>query len=374
MTLSAWSPRGGLGKSTAAEIALSIYGNPAKLRMERQQATINAMLDRIGVLNSLPVMLDEMTNIKPHELSSLLYAISSGAAKARLTQTGAASKTSQPWCTVALFTGNRSVIGNVSSEKTLASGEMCRVFDYEMVQTSPLDVNTAKDVLRQREFFGTAGDVYVRYLVANQDQIKKQLRSTQRFVDSRLNVASADRFISVLVTTTLVGLTIANKLGLCGFDVTALFKWIGNTHGRLTERVSEVSQDGYAAFGTMLASMQNNLLVTNIEGDLRRQVTAQIERQPRGEKVSGRQIVKFGKLYLSQPAILEWCTRTQTDAEEMKRALKQAGILLGITKYTLGKGVTGWSLPPTTCWIIDTAKMTGEEIPEAEVKPLQAVR
>lgn len=373
VTISGWSALGGRGKSTAAYMAMSIYGDPQRQEMNRGQATPNAMMHRLGVMNSLPVLIDEMTNIHPRALSDMLYSISSGQAKQRLKQDGSKSNVGMPWNTMALMTGNRSVINNVSAEKTLASGEMCRVFEYEVGKVSPLSEADARRLFVYTTNHGYAGDLFIKYVITHQDEVRQRLRVMQDHVNTRFRITDIDRFISVAITTTLVGLEIAKELGLVRFDLEALKDWIGNARGVLKAAVEEVSLDGVSAFGMMLQSMQNNLIVTNIEGDVRRGTIARVDRAPRGDVV-GRNIVNEQKLYLTHTAIHQWCADNQTDIGEMRRVLKESGMLIGVMRYSLGRGLQGFESPPVTCWLIDTALMSGEERMQTEVKPLRAVQ
>lgn len=374
VTISGWSALGGRGKSTAAYMAMSIYGNASVMECSRGQATVNAMLHRLGLMNSLPVLIDEVTNIHPRALSDLLYAVSSGQAKQRLKQDGSVNHNGLPWNTMALFTGNRSAIGNVSSEKTLASGEMCRIFEYEMQAVSPLTVAQAHDYFVFHSNYGHAGDAYIRYVVTHQAEIKARLKRRQQEIDTMLGIKDVDRFLSVAITSTVVGLEIAGELGLHRFDMEAFIDWVRVTRNVLADEVAEVSHDGMSAFSLMLRSIHHDILVTNIEGDLRRGQHARVERSPRGQnEVAGRHVLADNRLYLSLTAVRAWCAKNQTDVAEMKRALTRAGVMLPPIRYNIGRGVNEYTLPATTCWVIDTTRLDDGEVVAPDAAPLRAV-
>lgn len=374
VTISGWSAMGGRGKSTAAYLAMSIYGEPQGQELQREQATVNAMMHQLGVVNSMPVLLDEMTNIPARQLSSVLYTLSSGQAKQRLKQDGSKSHNGLPWNTMALLTGNRSLINNVASEKTLASGEMCRVFEFEMKSVSALSPEDAADIFCYRDHHGVAADVYIAYIVSHQQEVRARLIEAQKRLNRVLNITDIDRFISAGITATYVGLEIAKELGLHDFDMAALLEWIKQTRGVLAANIKEVSHDGLSAFGIMLHQFQHEMLVTNIEGDLRKQEFARVERAPRGGEVVGRNVMSKQRIFLRQSAVMAWCSENQTDPSEMRTAIKEAGILAGVVRYGLGKGCNGYELPPVMCWEIDAAAMSDDAMGAAPVHKLQSVK
>jgi hypothetical protein len=71
----------GSGKSTILRMCNSVYGMPYEL-MAIQKDTLNAKMTQLGVMNSLPNTIDEITNMKPDEFSDLSYGISQGRGQA----------------------------------------------------------------------------------------------------------------------------------------------------------------------------------------------------------------------------------------------------------------------------------------------------
>ena len=75
----------GIGKTTAMQAMLSVWGNPDKL-MAREEDTYNAKMNRYEVFKNLPICMDEMTNTSPKALSALIYQITAGRQKDRMEQ------------------------------------------------------------------------------------------------------------------------------------------------------------------------------------------------------------------------------------------------------------------------------------------------
>jgi hypothetical protein len=67
------SNQSGVGKSTALMVANSIWGHPVDLMLQKDD-TYNARIHRMGVLQHLPITIDEITNMSPIEMSNMVYA------------------------------------------------------------------------------------------------------------------------------------------------------------------------------------------------------------------------------------------------------------------------------------------------------------
>ena len=67
----------GVGKTTAMNTALSVWGNHADLLIFEKD-THNSMMNRGELYHSLPLYMDELTNASARELSDLVYQLTSG--------------------------------------------------------------------------------------------------------------------------------------------------------------------------------------------------------------------------------------------------------------------------------------------------------
>lgn len=75
----------GRGKTSAFTAGLYAFGNAEKMTIKGEQgATPNARTAFLGVMQSLPILIDEITNIKSGELSNLAYVVSNGGDRNRL--------------------------------------------------------------------------------------------------------------------------------------------------------------------------------------------------------------------------------------------------------------------------------------------------
>jgi uncharacterized protein (DUF927 family) len=78
-----YSKKSGTGKSTILRGVCSIFGDPKSL-MKNAADTKLSKVHRMGVMNGMPVTMDEMTNSSPEELSDIIYQSTQGRARDRM--------------------------------------------------------------------------------------------------------------------------------------------------------------------------------------------------------------------------------------------------------------------------------------------------
>lgn len=374
VTVHGYSPERGLGKSTAVKLALGIYGNPKSLLRTKQQVTPKAYNAHCGIMHSLPVGLDEVTNIGAKELSDTAYTFSQGAPRGILHQTGRLNTAQHHWATLQGTTANRSLIGLLGAFKANADAEMGRVLEFQFERVSPHSKADADRILAQAEtLYGCAAGPYISYLVQNREHVSKLLMSAQQQIDRRCGYTAQDRFASVGLTCVIVGSLLAKQLGLVSFDVNALTKWAVNKADALRAAVASNTPTMADVFGRMLTEISAGFIVTNVEGDARvSNKLASVISGPTGGVITGRYIQDTGTLYIQQTVIRQWCAKNQADYGDMwKTALDHDWVHHEVQHYTLGKGTREYGLAPTRCWKVDVRKVNNEK---PEIVDLPAMR
>jgi hypothetical protein len=375
--INGYSPEKGLGKSTAGKLALGIYGDPKVLVRTKQQTTAKAFNAHCGVLNSLPVMLDEATNVEPKMLSEIAYTFSQGTPSQGLNPDGSMRTTLHNWSTVMICNANRSLIGTVGAGKAYADAEMGRILEYQFTKTSNLCKEEADEVLHEAEkIYGHMGQVYIQYLVENRQKVVDFMLQVQKRIDKRINATVADRFHSIGVASTLTGLMIAKKLGLIKFDLEALADWIVAKVRKLHNQIQENLPPPTDIIGNMLSELNTGFIVTNIEGDARNNTkVAIVTNHPKGALVTGRLIQDEGILYVQQKVINQWCAKNQADYNELWITAVSSGWAHGeVVTYPLGKGTKEYGMSPVRCWKLDINKMVGEAAIEQITDKIYAIK
>lgn len=129
-----WSRNSGYGKTTAAQAALSIYGNP---HAPNQMASANKITEyatyaMAGIRRDLPVVIDEVTMWEAKRSAKFAYDYSDGRPKIQGQASGGLRDNSDmEWCNIIILTGNRSVVNDMISTTSDCAPQVARVIEYE---------------------------------------------------------------------------------------------------------------------------------------------------------------------------------------------------------------------------------------------------
>ncbi len=360
--ISAISHDSGQGKSTAAQLAMGIWGSgrAGDLTLTREQASLKAMYAMAGVLHSFPIVIDEMTNCDPDEMSEMAYTFSQGSGRITLKQSGVLNLNRHSWASLMLTNANKSMTSIISSVKPGADAELARIIEFQFDSVSKLDKEGADNIfLELSEQYGWVGLEYITWVQKHKEEVKEMAQSVQRLVDGKAKLNRKDRFWSSGITVIIVGLMISNKLGLTSFSIAGIIKWV-------VRKIAELRSDNFSmvstpadCFNRMLNDLSPGLIVTDVQGDkrIKSPVFPSILREPRAP-YTGRSIMDEARAYIIQPAIHKWCTTHQVSMRAMMTAAWARGWLVSpeaVLRFP-AKG-TEISMGQFRCYVIDLEKM-----------------
>ena len=112
----AFTGHGGTGKSTAAKIACGFYGKPEYMERQTgdQGSTLNAVIKRIAIMGSIPLLLDEFSGRTSEELTRTGYALANGRDKERLSTSGKFATVGGQWFKNSFITSNDSILESIA--------------------------------------------------------------------------------------------------------------------------------------------------------------------------------------------------------------------------------------------------------------------
>ena len=347
----------GIGKTTAMQSMLSIWGNPEKL-MAREEDTYNAKMNRYEVYKNLPICMDEMTNTKSKELSKLIYQITAGRQKDRMEQSANKNRTlGEPWKSTGCSAANMSIVDRISVDKADAGAELQRILEYkETRQYFDTDGKEETDAFTVRLLrnYGHAGIIYIQYLLNNLQEVEDTVYEIRKRVDRTANLSSMNRYWSADVACTVAGCHFARRAGLIQFDTKTVFnfgiKIIEENKGYGEALQLDVEQ----LITEYISEQYNNILWIKSTFDLRKQNSKEDEeeflnnngldsllveptRSPR-IKLVGRYETDKKRAYLIPKYIKEWCVDRQLDysslLQDLKKQLNAKKRRMRITKGT----------------------------------------
>ena len=354
----------GTGKSTVLKMCNSVYGHPDKL-LAQETDTFAHKMHRLGVMNNLPYTVDEITNMHPESVSTLLYNVSQGSGPGRMqSQNNMERKNDTSWSLIALASSNASMAEKLSLIKQFADGEIMRLLEYRIDRTDNISKSEAYKLFEGGLLnnYGLAGPIYIEYLVKNLPKAVELARGIQEHLDAKANLNSRERFWSAVISCNIAGAQIANYLQLIDLDIPRILAWASNQLVEtLRQQIVEPEIDFVGVLGGFLNANRGHILVVNGAQDARNSITPLPIVEPRYE-LTTRLEPDTETLYIFSKAIRNYCAREQIIFKDLVRDLKDKGIHQGTKRKRLATG-TSINSPPVETHIF---KLDGTDLIDTE--------
>lgn len=346
----------GVGKTTAAQTGLTLWGDPEEL-MTNEQDTLNARMNRGEVYHNLPLVMDELTNTSGKHLSVLTYQLTGGRQRGRMSSGSNTERfRGDPWSLLSITTANASIVERISMVKAMPKAEAQRILECRVRKQT---FSTAKETHEYRnnmlKTYGHAGVKYVQYIMQDIEGVKKLLTSVQEKIDIQANLKAENRFWSTFVAATVTGLILARQAGLVEYEPKKAFKWGIWLINQNKRHVNDMSISVSEILNDYINEHYGNILWIKSTDDLRKQdldVDSIVipEVVPRGKLVA-RYETDLKRAYLVPKPLKIWCGEQQINYSSFINDLKEK---LGArkSKIRLSKG-THMNLPPTDVIIVD---------------------
>lgn len=310
----------GLGKSTVCKLACSIYGRGSNFEISAQDggATYNAIIARIALMRNLPLLLDEITKRDPEEIGALLYGLSNGRPKERLSADGKLHKTDYRWNLLSFITSNDSIIEKLPNLKHANTVEATQIRIFEIflepaIKSLWADTNFV-DVIEHQlgEQYGEVGRVWLPHVITHSHQIREDMRELRAKYNAAAGDNTRERFFRDAIVQVLTATKAARKLGLVDFDVVALAKW-AQKHVKSMRQVRAETQVGADdRIAEFLGSLNGRTIVTQHFGDNRRRTTSNETPLEIVRGVPAARMALADKVFfVTARALQDWCAEKQ---------------------------------------------------------------
>lgn len=341
----------GAGKTLMLRFIQSVWGFHSDLMMLRDD-TRNALVSRLGVYGNLPLTIDEVTNIDGIELSDLVYRITQGRDKARLTKNSEEKKTMNSWNTLAVTSSNASLVDKLSGAKHDATAEINRVFEYPVMERDNFKGQITTELYwTLHENYGHAGERYAAWMVQNTAAIKETLDKVRERIDMDASIKGDERFWGAVASAAIYGGLVAQRLGLIKFNVTNVMNWAADTIRGMRTDKQDLAGDAVGVLGQFLDEhAANRLLVKGPVG--RGPEGCMIIEPPRGQLVT-RFELDTNILYLSRSVFKTWLARRFGSYTTIKNELMEKKVLLDPNKRKILGAGTYFGGAQQACWEIN---------------------
>lgn len=328
------------GKSAAAELAVSIFGNPQELR-SNQDDTYLSRIEKLGIWKNIAVSFDEMTNMSPRDASQLAYQITQGRGKDRMSSDGTRLITNDTrWSCLPVLTANDSIYNALAQYSNDPTPQMIRILEVKAKSHKSLysaeEMVANSRLLNKRETnYGVAGDVYMRYVVANQDAVQQAIEQFTNLFRARTGLTNEHRFWVYMCARMITGLWIARELGLVNYDLESFIQYLCELVQQAKRTVQSFAWQPSQALEQFLAEHIGNRIVVTAsrrpkgmtdnpklgeENDLGYVVTAPVG----GREVMLRYELDEEILYISTAAFKQWCGEQRYPYIEVMQTITQS--------------------------------------------------
>ena len=192
------SRESGTGKSLVLSAKAGVWGHPLRYRTGKGTSPV-AMQQRAGLLNSMPLLVDEITNTQRANMEWAPVFIfdfaeaqgkermDAGANKERLNNTS--------WKTTCTMTSNESLTDYMAGARKFSSnGELLRMLEWnpniKLVWT-PKEREVLLDIKRH---YGVAGEAWVRWLTKHREVAQEVVAKTHAHLKKVMNFDDDERY------------------------------------------------------------------------------------------------------------------------------------------------------------------------------------
>jgi energy-coupling factor transporter ATP-binding protein EcfA2 len=329
----------GTGKSTILKMCNSVWGHPEELMLQWKD-TMNSMIHRLGVMNNLPVTIDEVTKMSGDHFSDLLYAASQGRGKNRMKQHENVERANATkWGTIVLTSSNASFYDKLATLKATPDGEFMRLLEYKIELTGNLSKQEAEEIFNALyDNYGHAGVKYAQYLVSDLEGAMDLVMQVQQRLDKAVDMSNRERFWSAVAACNIAGALIAKDLGIIDFDILRVYEWIVKELKVMRHEIKAPTVGTIDAISEFINEHRGSVLVINDEVDNRTGMEQLPIVEPRLDKLYIRIEPDTKEMYINAKQFRKYCTDNQITLKDVLAALQADKAYLGIKKKRISKG------------------------------------
>ena len=360
------SNESGTGKTTVQMAINSLFGHPSELLMGQRDTTASKF-HRLGMLNSICMTIDEMTNETPEGISTIVYGATTGRGAHRMdSQTNKLRTNNTTWCSITVTSSNAVMADALSTYRSAVDGELKRVIDLAI--SIPPDVPKAESdevFAPLADNYGLAGPIFRQYVMNNRAWVEQMLQKMQTKVDTDMALVRSDRFYSAVLAVAFTAALVGRRIGLHSIDLERVYKHalaavsgVKAANSMNVGGAEVLAQETLAKF--INENVNNTLIINGAKGS---EITAPVQ-MPRGE-LRMRYEPDTGELVIVAQDLRKYFVERRVDFRSSLQALKAAGVLKPPAKgseWTVVRrpaaGAIG-NLPgsPTRCYVFDGAKL-----------------
>lgn len=326
LTISAWTPESGAGKSSAMTLGQTVWSQP--IYMSSMDDTDNMAARLRGITNIIPSFWDEKLDdkAKAKSFTQQLFTIAQGKEKGRL-DSRLQIQPLKKWQTLLIVTNNTQLMDNVTSTMTSSDAGQLRLLEFFVTKVPfKQDPSVAMALQNTQYNCGIAGREFIKHVSINYAKVEKDVLDRNKLLQASWGALTEERLYFAGCSAVIEGATIAKQLGLANFDVQAITDFLEQTviSSRAARQTNSMTTNGAIDVEEVLSQfcndMQGQKLVTDHPPATGPTATT---RRPKEIQVpTGQRGVAFHEIenyatYLSRDRFNLWCKQRGYSATQI---------------------------------------------------------
>ena len=329
------STESGTGKSLTLELAASVWGHPTKYRVSKSTSDV-AMQQRLGLLNSLPLISDEITNKNRKDfewIPGFIFDVSEGQGKERM-ESGANKERENTtyWKSMALLSSNTHVMDYLTgARKHSSEGEIRRVLEQTMTDVIRWESEEIAALQLLKTNYGVAGQLYTQYLVDNPEEVQKVMASVHTELKNKLSFQDDERYWHAGCTSLVAGAVLADKAGVVRYPIERIINVLRNMVDKARELIDSNVRTAEDVLNSYVREFYGKFVVVKaLEGGLAASIgeTGLIDQTITRSEIFGR--VEHGvtpghvDFYIEEQLLKKHCSDRSFGYSDFKKQLEAA--------------------------------------------------
>ena len=192
------SRHSGTGKSLVLSAKAGVWGHPLRYRTGKGTSPV-AMQQRAGLLNSMPLLIDEITNTQRANMEwapTFIFDFAEAQGKERM-ESGANKEriNNTTWKTTCTMTSNESLTDYMAGARKFSSnGELLRMLEWNPNIKLEWTPQEREILLQMKHNYGVAGEAWIRWLTKNQHIAEQVVKKTHKHLKKVLNFDDDERY------------------------------------------------------------------------------------------------------------------------------------------------------------------------------------
>ena len=365
-TVSLYGPSGS-GKSQAQLVQQSVWGDPEKLHFQ-SKFTPNALFNRFGTHGNLPITVDEATQMSDSDVGDMLYWVSQGRDKARLTK-ASEERAPREWALLATMSTNKPLATKLMSLGDENEAQMLRLLELKVETSALFSDNTDVGRMFHRLFTencGHAGREFIQNIMETYDtaDIQNMFRQATTTLRTEFGVEfnGTERYWELILVLVALSLRLAHEWDIIKFDPQRCIAWAVAQVDVMRGAVEEERKDVFDLINDYItehaAEMVELYRSPGREYDLnpiRQMPRGAVRVRVEGDRQRNSPAIVGGRVYLDRTHFRKWYASRGGNPRTLHQELTKLNALA----------------IPDPNYRMSLAKNTGVRLPQSYVIPLR---